>query len=467
MIGTSMASVVPFARCGQFARQFARQIASVAPNAVPLLVISVLPLALPACSDNSQINPSQDPALCANPSQSCVANISDDWNYQYADAVSPPPPDPARFPPAVSVFPIVDPIPFPSGQDNTESAPGYLTPVQLIQFGTWLTRVSDNEVFNVENGRATHLYSKHQAWNADESLLDIGNHILDARTYEIISSIPLSTARNWSNVFPHLMLGVRYNAEEGTLNILSGYNISLGEIRDYAVFSSYQNCSFGDQEGNLSQNDRYVVLSCTEKSTQQKILVSYDVYERQTLGTLYPASNYNWASVSPSGNYILVENNLFPDDNPILWRYNLNFTNPTNLGVPAHGDFGVDDGGNEAYVMINGDHFFYVLLDDGRRVEIRLEPANYPAGHGHVSCRNIYRPGWCYFSSRNTGRIGAIKISSTDSLIEPWGYHYSSSSSYASAPKLTANRSGTQLLFTSDWLDRAPISDFVLQLNSP
>ena len=349
-----------------------------------------------------------------------------------------------------------------SGEDPNrgQGRPAHLQAIQGMDSNVRITRVSDSESFG------SHGYSKRQSWNLDETKLDIGGKILDAtNNYQRIDSLNMSTEHHWSHTDANLIYGLKYNP---TAIHFVKYDVSNSQETLINTFSGYDNCTIGDYEGSTSIDDRYVVLTCSD-SSGNKDIISYDIVARSVLGTLRAESDFNWASVSQSGLYILVENNRpgADDQNRKLIRYDRNLQNPTLLITDAqHGDLGFDDNGDDVYVMIDWDYIFYVRIKDGARVNLGITNR---AGNGHVSCRAFKRPGWCYFSSRDQNqRIFAAKIGAPAnasptaddrgrlvipgiSLVEMWGHSKATASRYENYAKASVSPSGRKIVFASDW----------------
>lgn len=336
----------------------------------------------------------------------------------------------------------------------------YLETVNESVSNLTLKRVSSNQAFGVVNGRARHEYSKRQPWNADESLLDIGGRVIDAYSHQIVRDyIPLSTERGWSNVNPKIIFGLYSNAYR---NSLSSFNVESGQLTELMVFGGYEQCTMGDGEGNVTDDDNYVVIVCNALNSAQKTIFSVDLSRGLVIGKMLAQSNVNWAGFSPSGNYIVVENGIYPDPSPSLIVYDKSLGFQRYLGTPSHGDFGYDDQGNEVYAMIRYRKISYTRLSDGAFFELGVSDENSPIGHGHLSCRNSLRPGWCYFSSLEGPWMGAVLLSQEARKIEHWGYHRSNTYFYQSSPKAVPSRSGDQLLFTSNWNGFGEINDYIL-----
>ena len=138
-----------------------------------------------------------------------------------------------------------------------------------------------------------------------------------------------------------------------------------------------------------------------------------------------------------------------------------------------------NDQGEDVFAMIGPHYISYVRLSDAKLFRSPISGYLKPVDHGHISCRNILRPGWCYFSSYSN-IVGAVRIAKSKSLVglgvpsvkatrsaavfELWGSHESSSSDYASQPKLSVSPSGAQVIFTSDWHGNEDINDYVISV---
>ena len=363
--------------------------------------------------------------------------------------------------------------------------PNYLEPLLEPSSGMTLTRVTDNtDSNNEDNPLLNHHYSKRQAWNFNETLVDLGGRILSAETYQpVLSYEPMSSARNWSNLHSEKLIGIRFNPDPNTLAI---FDLRTEEYEEIARFDGYTNCSFGKGEGNLTNDDSRVLISCSNIHSGDTELIAYDLNERRILGQLVASENFNWASFSQSGKYILVENNTHPDPNPELLRYSHTLDNPIFLSPnPAHGDLALDTAGDDIYVMIYSNSVQTIRLRDRYKTDIPIGGFKSGAlGSGHISCRALDRTGWCYISTYTSQRLGAVQLpvgvddnnalnelypigqltSLKASAYEHWGYHRSTVNSYSALAKASVSRSGRKIMFTSDWYGKHKTNDFVLEI---
>lgn len=401
---------------------------------------------------------------------------------EYAfDALAARPVDFFALPELLPQKQIYEEIPLGQNHNGTEQ-PQYRYPRIEQPNGNWLTRVSDDSVFGRANGQSTHAYSRRQVWNIDETLMIVGDHLIDGNTYEVINTqVPISSERVWSNVNPNIVYGIVYKPLP---TVFSVWDISLGTVTEIRRFDNFESCGIGRGEGNLTNDDKYLVIECFANGRSRPILISMETESGKELGRLTAEENYNWASFSQSGDYIVVENNS--DANENLVRYDRYFSNATKLTDDRdHGDLGIDGNGDDVFVMIGHNLISFIRLRDGVSFSIPLSGVEEQLGFGHISCRNIRRPGWCFLSTGANLSVGSVRIhseviidsesSGDDSTFnhqihtefEPWGSHRSSQSSYRAQPRLSVSPSGNKIIFASDWYGTGEIASYTLEYREP
>ena len=351
------------------------------------------------------------------------------------------------------VRPEGTPLPVPVGVEPAAAAPtilssaptgAYFPPTPGIDSGvtTFGNGDTNTTIRRISRG-LTHAYSRRQAWSADDALLELDESIVDAVTGQVvIDHIPMNSARVWANTEARVMYGMRGSN-------LMRWDVATGSLTP--LMNVGEGCRIGDGEGTISNDDRRLVLACGSE------LMSVDLPTRSILGRAPKPSRYNWAGVSQSGEWIIVDDHICCNTPRELILYRADFSERVVMADEAqHGDFGMTADGRDAFVMVNGsgNPVFYTL-DDGRRHVLDLAS---PPGHGHISCRNIARPGHCYFTSNN-GSVGAFALTTEPQAGEKWGSHGSSGSSYASQPKGSVNRRGTRMIVTSD---KGGLGDFII-----
>jgi len=336
---------------------------------------------------------------------------------------------------------------------------------------------------NTDIDLPSHQYSRLQAWNTNETLMDIGDHIVDVDTLEPIRRISLTAARNWSNLDGKTMYGVMY--QDGLRNSFGKYDIETGNYQRIWRSAEFTKCTLGKSKGNISNDDRFAVLSCADLNNNL-VAVSLDLSTGQELGRMdLNRASYRWISFSQTGKHILLQN-TYSNGNRELISLDRNLKHPKLLTTNVnHGDLGIDDLGNDVFVMINWRHIYYYRLSDGVRVTLDDRKLG-DIGGGHISCRSIKRPGWCYFSttSQNKPYIGAVKIgvpSENESKIindhfgeksrqgytqyEHWGFTRTSvTDEYIRQAKATVSQTGLKVLYISDWYGQEQPSVYTLEL---
>jgi hypothetical protein len=354
------------------------------------------------------------------------------------------------------------------------------------KFGTTITRLTD--------ARTSHLagivpnYSKRQAWNSDESLMllsDYGNgnvRLYNGNTYQFISNLYDVAGEDifWSPNDPDL---IYFNRD----SVLNSYRISTSTITELHAFTQY---SFANTrgEGNMSNDGRYYAVAgqhyiySSGEVVISDILV-YDLQSNSVISTMalpYPLDGFDWVSISPLGNYVVVD--YANEDSSRyhgieVYDRNLNFIWQKPVGA-GHSDLGIDAGGQEVLVMdkynalVDSTYIMKYRLSDGQEtILLGLSPLF----DMHESCRNQQRRDWCFISTFDfTGRLTDDSLSWMPFEDEVFGlkldgsknvqriaHHHSrryspttpdpDQSVYAAEPHATINRTGDRILFGSNW----------------
>ncbi len=327
--------------------------------------------------------------------------------------------------------------------------PVYLSPVADTTWGTRITRVS-----NVANRR--HGYARTPGWNADGSkiLLAFSSPaaILDGRTYAQLYTLSSMVGyAHWSNTNPNRIFGTFNND-----NRFYAENATTGAQTVLHTFSGYTEVSLGDGEGGIDDNDRYVALM-TRTSAGANGLLVYDIGTDTVVSSLnFGATRPDNAQISRKGNYVVLTWGDGTGLHQGLERYNRALTSRINLSpYGRHGDNALDAAGNEIFVACspNVDAF---SLATGAATRLLASSA---FEYGHVSGRNIDRPGWVYLSAYDWGatagrpgrdQLVAVKTDGSRT-VEVFGFANHRSTTYNSQPQATVSRDGTRVLFASEW----------------
>lgn len=369
------------------------------------------------------------------------------------------------------------------------SQPSYLQTVAIPGLETSVVRITDQSTFGGGLDFYRHPYSKTQAWNSDETRLMVQSgdgatwYFLDGATYALLytrTNVPQYF--KWSNT----------NADRGwgiSGVTLRQYTPSTGSFTNLATFSEFSAAFLGLQEGNLSDDDRYVPIIGTSGSDQ--VVVIWDLQAADEAGRLtFSGGGLDWASMSPSGTYVavLVNGDLRVYTTGMTLIRTSAAQGSSGGGPIGHADLGYDTAGNEVLVYGEsvpgeGEHFKTVRLSDDtitRQLHGSSQsPDTYMAANYHISCRNLARPGYAYISTYYTSgvtsyylhrEIFALKLDASGNVERYAQGFYASPpdagfGNYWNAAMAVPNRNGTRVLFASDWGDgssSAIVYDYVV-----
>jgi len=354
-------------------------------------------------------------------------------------------------------------------QAPTVSMPGYLESFTEDLSGSTITRIGDSNVFGTTSNRIRHNYSKDQTWNSDETLIKLAGYpaaILDAESYEFLFWATIPGYARWSNTEPNIMYGANNNQ-------FLQFDVTTNSRVALHTFTEYSSIDFGYGEGNQDNNDRYVGLIGVSGATKTAFV--YDILNDQVTGSfVIPNGDLDWFSMSQSGEYaVLCWRTDGNEANEGLKVFDIYMQNERHIfDTTPHGDLGYDTYGNEVFVGY-GDQaqwdsqysMFMVRLDGGGFTNLFPYVNGRGIWGGHVSCRNIDRPGWAYVSEQCCStnpvaprEIFAIKLDNSG-IIERYGKHHSAPSGYNHESQVVPNRNGTKLLFASNWDDPNIMND--------
>src|SRR5690606_20068098 len=219
--------------------------------------------------------------------------------------------------------------------------------------------------------------------------------ILDGSTYEVITT--LNCRSLWSNINPDITYDAAASNQFVRRNIVTQSETVLRTI------TGFQTIDDGYSDGNHATDDRWVALVATNASGIS--LIVYDILNNVIEGQQsFGSASIDWVSMSQSGNYVVVQYNTDGSgthQGTKVYDRNLNFLRHLSNRT-EHGDLGYDQQGNEVFVAydgVSGYSLSYIRLDNGAKQG--LFPFTGNAGDrglwgGHISCRNIDRPGWAY-----------------------------------------------------------------------
>ena len=367
-----------------------------------------------------------------------------------------------------------------------------------------ITRITEEYNYVDKNGKpqvsySTHEYSKIQVWNADQTLYKIrSSKVYNATTYQEVQDINGSSLYPcyWSNINPDLIWSFKENGEIKKHFISTNATQVVGTITN-ALGNAYKYVKLGPGEGNFDKNDHYVAL--VGKDGLDMDVIIYDLQNLQTVfirkfvgcwqngGSSFP-HYVDWVSISQSGDYVVImwNHNTTSPANPYVENGQSHFGvevyntmdmqyNNRIIHYGNHGDLGYAADGDEVLVQFYGvkQNGLYMYKLNGSGSAIIIQNSDFGID-GHVSCRNINRPGWAYVThadAAQSGQIIAVKLDNTG-VVEYFGHHFSSNTSYDQSPMATASPNGDKLCFKSDFgtgpnTNPSVVYSFIANLNAP
>lgn len=348
-------------------------------------------------------------------------------------------------------------------------------------FGTQIVRIT-NALSSQLPGIIPN-YSKRQAWNVGETylILQTGSGVFrlynGESPYQFIKTLQGVEGEDvfWHPSDPNTII---YN--DG--NTLYSYNVSAGQSTLIKTFSPYLYANTRG-EGNLSADGRYYAFVGRMTDSTFNSLNVYDFTTNSIVSTFQLPANIedlDWVSISPSGNYVIVD---YADN--IQGRYHgvevysrsFNFLWQKPLGA-GHSDIGTDAYGNEVLVMAyydgdsNKTYIKKFLISNGQ--ETVLLGLSYLFDL-HISCRNEQQKNYCFISTFDyVGRLTAdssswlsfenevfaLKLDGSGQVARI-AHHHSrrfspitpdpDSSIYWAEPHATVSREGKRILWGSNW----------------
>jgi len=344
-----------------------------------------------------------------------------------------------------------------------------------------ITRVT--EVFNYVDGNGnpqvwypTHEYAKTQVWNADQTKYKIRSwKVFDATTYQEIQSLSGMYPSYWSNTNPDLMWSFRENGD------IKKHFVSTNTTQTVANIPGYELVKLGPGEGNIDKNDHYVALVGKKTNGDLDVIIfdlqALQIVHTKTFAGAWGSGNnslphyIDWVSVSQSGDYVVImwDHNTATDDgvNQYIENGNLHYGvevyNTLDMQFQNriirygnHGDLGYAVDGDEVLVQFYGEYgggtiYMHKLNGSASSIVINTHPDF--GVTGHISCRNINRPGWAYVTISEldeSAQMVAVKLDNSG-LVEHFGHHFSSAMSYEQAAMAVASPNGDKICFKSDF----------------
>lgn len=354
-----------------------------------------------------------------------------------------------------------------------------------LSFGTTLIRISNARASGYAG--VVPQYSKRQAWNADASrlLLFIGDGrtlLYDGSTYQFMQELDAVGGENvfWYPNEPSTIIF----AQDNTLFV---YDLQTNSISPLHTFPEYTFINTRG-EGNISRDGKYYAFvgQVYDEQVQRTFfrdVVVYDLLADSVvakLGLPSTLTDFDWVSISPLGNYVVVDyatSNTGRFEGVEVYDRNLNFLWQKPLGA-GHSDLGCDANGDEVLVMIyyddetNSNIVRKYRLANGDETSLLTFSWQFD---GHISCQNQARSEWCFVSTFDgearltddslswlpfEDEIFALKMDGSGE-VQRIAHHHSrrfspntpdrDNSNYWAEPHATVSRDGGRILFGSNW----------------
>ncbi|OGE82879.1 MAG: hypothetical protein A3B10_02580 [Candidatus Doudnabacteria bacterium RIFCSPLOWO2_01_FULL_44_21] len=405
-----------------------------------------------------------------------------------------------------STYSFPTPFPYTVWQDADYATkiavvpePQYLQKITDPLSGSNLTKISTNIApFTLNSQRYANSYSK--------GTVETGNYVILNGSYPIPI---LDRSKNYAFV-KYLERGITYGdyPSQVTAGRIWGVRNAFGPefgyvdiVNDQATLvrsfrlDGYSEISFGGGEGTPSNNERYFTFILRRGSTTAYPntwdVISYDAVQNRILGKWETRSTFNLfdnttlpridhSQVSQLGNYILVS--VYADGQQLsitgpdgggtlrtlgegMHIFNRNMVWQRQLNnIVNHGDMTrLADGRTETFTQLVNGLTTYILSSGAAINTIPNSPTDYLGWTGHVSGRNINRPGYAYLSSTPSGngydsnRPAYNKIWSVElqtGQVEEWSYAHHNESvagSYNQSPFPVPSADGTRVYFGAAW----------------
>jgi hypothetical protein len=350
--------------------------------------------------------------------------------------------------------------------DTTTPYPDYMASVTDATFGSKITRLSD---YNTHWGSLS--YPKTQDWNQNMNFIILNYKVIDTSDWHSLGLIDGQFFDyRWSSVDPRVLYGLKhlYNDDDEVGGFEDDFVFKKMTINPDSTFhyddlitfshNDYEWIYTGPGEGNIDFNDKYVVFAAKKIGEDYLTAILYDI--ENDIATTYDFTDIHWGdnpytpgltdvdwiSVSPLGNYILI--NWRPDSDGGIYQYDLDFNLIRQLTQSSgHGDMGVTADNKEVFLEYEyGARRGIWQYDLETGEETKVLPDKYNGGH--VSCRNHRRRGWCYLSTTQEGyrEVFALKLDHSGTV-----NRFVQTRITAGNAQGSVSPDGTKVLFKSEW----------------
>lgn len=356
--------------------------------------------------------------------------------------------------------------------------------VPAISPNTKVKRISDHTWFtaNVANHSSgadwslRHMYARKQVFNSDNSKIILNSAsryhtILNAdgtyyRTANQAQKYPV-----WANTSPWHIFGTTEDAS----TILRRSDIRSDDTYTDIITLPYT-ATIGDSEGDISNDDTKVVLSNNNGGSLRLACVNITAGTYTEINTGRTYADYDWASVSPLGNYVVV---AYDNGTRNIDLYTWAGVYVRRITNQQHADLGLDENGDECLYTVGhveesvGTGVIKSRLSDNNKVVIFggnnefPNSAPLPVLDGHVcaSCTRWGVPIVIVSAYSSAGGPHVVFGVSTDGSREVYyyGFHNADQSgSVYQQPQANISRDGIYAVTSSNWGNSSDYNELYL-----
>lgn len=366
--------------------------------------------------------------------------------------------------------------PFSAGPSQANSASTvaplhYLVPATDPAFGSKIVKVTNpnGEVpgFDLTWGKvAIHHYSIDQAWNADQTLLalDRGTKprlFIDGSTYKPVIALRRPGEVRWHPRHADWMIFV--SKDKAGL-----WNVRTDETLVHDTLADYSEASLGDHKGNPSDDGRLIAITA-RRSDGKRVIFAYNLETGEKLPDIDVSSEHEvgHTTVSPTGELIIsysmatserksLRRRIFTTDGELLQAW-------TEYERPGHGDFAIDNSGDEVFVGRSKSEPQQWQIIKRRLRDGLVTTLSPPCTASHVSARNLQDPRWV-FATFTEGRnrpgfapyrseISAVAIDGSGT-VRRLAKTNAVPNGYLTEPHGSPSPDGRRVIFASNWGDK-------------
>jgi hypothetical protein len=362
----------------------------------------------------------------------------------------------------------------------TPPKPAYLQNYIDPEFGSTITRITGDPGDIIANVGGTwgevcrNNYMKYQSWNADMSLIHLSwgcNLFLDATTYEPAFVAAAPGRVRWHPTDPRWMIYLRDNE-------LGRWDPRTNNSEIITTFLGYSELTF-ELEGNLSHDGNWIAPHGVGPQGRT-ITFAYNIADGIKYPDIETPTPLDWVSISPSGDYIIINANWCNDDTGGTTTDRLRFfqsltgkaTGDLNCGygLPSHQDLGYDANGDEVIVGVakSGPWAWENVIM--RRLRDDAMRAVGPAG-SHTSTRNIGRLGWAYLQAYEEpyqNEVVAVQLNwHGDPIVQRLAYIPNNNTDYSAQTYGSVSPDGMKFLVGSNWGNTTgrPVQSYVVDIS--